>query len=88
MKEKDIEKVKLLGRYEFALKRNDIIMIISSVIFFVGGIVSFITYLSIFWCGFIFIGFGVLTLVYLLVLRKYIIKKINFLKEELKDEIK
>lgn len=86
MNEKEIEKIKLLGRYEFALKRMTITLMFAIPMFFIAGIVLIIRYLNIFWIGLCAIIFSVFLLVYYFILRNYILKKINVLKDELKTD--
>lgn len=69
----------LLEQYKFSLKMLTIWMPTISVLIILTGIVVAIIMKKFFWVGLIIIGFGLLLLGEYFLIRKYILKKINYL---------
>lgn len=68
-------------QYMFSYKLLSIVMPIASIFFISIGILLSVLLKEVFWCGLILVGIGIMTIVGLVFIRKYILKKVNQLKK-------
>lgn len=71
----------LLEQYIFSYNLLKAVMPLLSLVFIVAGIVLAISLKEVFWVGLILIGVGGLTILEFILIRKFLLNKINQLKE-------